>query len=560
MLAIAERVLSRSGDRIHSFMDGHAFIAFFDNGAYEPDRALIRSAGTVTCVSGDPLIVADNGLDNDPAASARVVAAALAAGAGDDVLERTKGSFSAASWNGQTRTLMLCADALALRPVYVYLDAERCVFATNLRTLRKLMGNSLDIDEQGLAEHLLIGQSLGGRTVHRGVRLLRPAELLTIGTSTVEERRYSDWSSIPRHDADENAICVALYKAFIQAIRRRSRRATEDAFLSGGLDSRCVVAGLMDIGRSVRTFGSSYENSADHVIGNMVARAFGTEHTAHLRDPYDYLVTATNHAVFASMEFPRGGDSKKGKGRFIWSGDGGSVGMGHVYLDEAKMALVAGPLSDEALCHLFGQLAGRGSRTIHPETNRRMRRLALAGLRSEFEQIQPAHKERRLFLFYLLNDQMRHLYLHYEEIDLHGVEFVTPFYDRDFLTIVVASPVGMFLRHHLYNLWVTRFKTQAASLPWQVYPGHEPGPHALPQGIVLQWRNDWYRGHTARRISARIVSQILRTADPRLWAFISRMPLRGLRLLNLIGIEWYNYELQHARRIFEAITGETIRR
>ena len=557
-LEIAKKVLSRAGDKLHAFDSRQTFIVFFDNGAFEPNRTFFRRGDSVACVSGDPLVVGETGIDNVPAQSAERVCAALIDDS-DDTLRRATGSFVAVSWDEKACALRLCADKLALRPLYVYTDEALCLFATNLRTLLHLAGRPLEIDEQGLAEQIYLGQSFGSHTAYKNVRVLRPGEVLTIGTSGESSRRYFDWNSIPEHAGEESAICGNLYDAFIRAIRRRSRDRVEDAFLSGGLDSRCVVAGLLDIGRSVRTFGSSYEGSADDVIGRMVAALFGTEHTAYLRDPYEFILGGINHALYASDHFSRMNDTATTRGRVIWAGDGGSVGMGHVYLDDAKIRLLAASLSDDTLRQIFGGFKKRGTRIFDAKTDRHLRQLALTGLRSEIETIVPKHKERRLFLFYLLNDQMRHLYHHYEEIDLHAIEFATPFFDSDFLSIIVAAPVWMFLRHRLYNTWLTWFRTPAASLPWQVYPGHEPGPHEMPKNIKGQWSDEWYQGRTARRIADRVAAQILSTGDPRVQSYISSAVIGALRLLNRLGVERYNYELWLAKKVYDAITGTPIR-
>jgi asparagine synthase (glutamine-hydrolysing) len=553
----AKGSLSRSNDHIRVFKDQDVFLAFYDNGAFQPNRTIFQTDNAIACVSGDPIIVGPDGVDNDAAASANAISKALISD-DDDILRRAVGSFAAASWDARTSTLKLCADKLALRPVYVYLDKENCLFATNLRTLRELTGRLLSVDEQGLAEFIYLGQSFDSRTVYEDVRVLRPAEVLAVTGDRQTSSRYFDWSAIAPRVADEGATCSLLYGTFIQAIRRRSHQPVEDAFLSGGLDSRCVVAGLIDTGRSVRTFDSSYRGSADDVIAKIVAAAFGTHHTGHFHEPRESLTGEFGRANYA-LYFPRQAVWREEAGRVIWSGDGGSLGLGHVYINESKIAAVAGPISEEGLAQLFRPLRRRGTRMLNAKTAARLRRMAADGVSRVLESIVPRNAERRLFLFYLLNDQSRHFYAHYENIDLHRVEFATPFFDTDFLSAIVASPMNMFLRHHLYNCWLHWFKTPAASLPWQAYPGHEPGPHPMPHGIRSQWQEEWYRGSPARHAARRVATQILSTEDRRVSQYISQSVLHGLRILSLVGLERWNYEVWMARRIFQAITGEAIR-
>ena len=454
-------------------------------------------------------------------------------------------------------SLKLCADKLALRPVYVFLDETLCVFSTNIRTLRSLIARPLDLDEQGLGELVFLGQPLGSRTIYRNVKVLRPAEILTITPTSATSERYFDWNHIQSQEFDEASACTLLYQGFILAIGRRSRHTLEDAFLSGGMDSRCVVAGLLDIGRDVRTFASSFPQSANDVISSMVAEAFGTAHTAHQSDPAERLKsTMVRWGIVARDHFPSGNGSAVG--RVIFGGHGGSVGMGHVYMDERTVQLATKPLTDAVLFELFPRLLKRGTRLFDRTTDERLRKLAAEGLKSELAGIEPERKERKLFNFYLLNDQARHSYEQFEDIDLSQIEIVNPFLDPDFLSIVVAAPVGMFLHHHLYNRWLTYFRAPAASLPWQVYPGHEPGPHTMPAGVVSQWSNEWYSGAQVRRLADKIAGQILDLTDVRVQQLFSRLSLLSLRSLNALGIERYNYELTLGRAVYEAITGEPI--
>ena len=557
-LELARAVLSRNPrDKIHFISEQSGFIGYFDNGAFQPGRTFHDDGTSVAWVSGDPLICADDGISNDPAESAARICAALASGAdANSVLARTKGCFVGVSWNRESRTLRFCADKLALRPLYIYSDPTISVFATNLRTLRALIGRPLEVDEQGLAEQIHLGQGLGARTVYRDVRVLRPGELLTIDPVTDHSAYYFDWNAIPSREAEESEICARLYEAFILAIRRRSRALVEDAFLSGGLDSRCVVGGLLDVGRKVRTFSGSYPGSANDAVSGMVAAAFGTQHTSHHRNPADRLKSSFIDWGFVAREsFPPQSESK-GWARAIWSGHGGSVGLGHVYMTEKKVALAQEDLSDEVLLELFPSLKKRRSRLINASRAERLRQLAVISVRSAFDGIAPRRGDRRLFLFYLFNDQMRHLYEYFEGIDLSGVELQLPFFDPDFLSIVMASPMNSFLNHHLYNHWLTCFQTPVASLPWQSYPGHEAGPHPMPAGVISQWSRDWYNGLDARRVTESVAEQILSSKDARLWAQVSRPTVRALRVLNQLGIERYNYELWFARGLHQALIGD----
>jgi len=553
LLEIAADTLSRERRHVvQKFCDQNAFMAYFSIGAYEQGRALSDDGVHVSCVAGDPLIVDHDESANEPAASVRLTRISLASPCG--ALANSAGVFSAVSWNKKTRTLRLCADKLAIRPVYVFVDSKICVYATNVRTLRELVSPALEIDERGLGELIYFGQCLHNRTVFANVRVLRPAELLTLTMTDERSVHYFDWNSVEPKYRDETQLTEQLYTKFIRAIQRRSRRKLETAFLSGGLDSRCVVAGLLDIGRKVRTISSSFPQSADDVISRLVASELGTQHTSHYRDPVERLEsTMVRWGLIVRDQLYK--SAPKGQACVVFGGHGGSVGLGHVYMEVKSTELALQPLSDEVICGIFPQLENRATRLLRAKRMRRLRELALDSIRRELGAIRPRRKERRLFLYYLLNDQMRHLYEHYEDIDLSAVEIENPFLDSDFLTEVVAAPVTIFLGHRLYNSWISSFKSPAATLAWQAYPGHERCPFPMPEGVKDQWGSHWYRGPRARNLAYRIAAQILQSDDTNVQKYFSSVALRGLEFLNAIGFEHYNYELFLARSLYQSMTG-----
>jgi hypothetical protein len=97
---------------------------------------------------------------------------------------------------------------------------------------------------------------------------------------------------------------------------------------------------------------------------------------------------------------------------------------------------------------------------------------------------------RRLYLFLLFNDQRRHLHLHFESIDQHGLELLTPFFDTQFLQAVAATPVRWGVLHRLYGDFFAQLPSFARQTPWQTYPGHRACPVQdadAQQGADYQW-------------------------------------------------------------------------
>ena len=113
--------------------------------------------------------------------------------------------------------------------------------------------------------------------------------------------------------------------------------------------------------------------------------------------------------------------------------------------------------------------------------------LPFEGILEELRALHAIDPGRSFYLFLMLNDQRRHMAEHFEHIDLHRIEFQLPFYDSEFLELMVSSPVDLCLEHGFYNQWLQDLPPSMVQVPWQAYPGHEPCPLPMPKGLRYQW-------------------------------------------------------------------------
>ncbi len=244
-------------------------------------------AAAHTVVAGDPLWQAT------PATS-EISDASLPA-----ALACARGQFCLAHIDDAQRALHLATDALAIRPLYYGQDHGVLYFATSLRALRALcpeLGRVADLT--GQIERVALGFTLGRRTPYAQIRVLAPGEHLrcavvptspkgsigTTGTTNPHIQTHALLDSatpLPAGAIDEatlDTLSEALHARFVEAVRLRAAGLLRVAYLSGGLDSRCVSAALVEPGFIVHTLNYAPAGSADQVLGAQAARALGTEH------------------------------------------------------------------------------------------------------------------------------------------------------------------------------------------------------------------------------------------------------------------------------------------
>jgi len=205
---------------------------------------------------------------------------------GDAFVHRLNGMFGFALWDASRRRLIVARDRLGIKPLYVYRDSRRVVFASEAKALLALPGVKAEIDPMALCGYLQLGYVTAPQSMFRGIRKLPPATLLVIEGDRVEERRY--WRIPAEIDRETPA------DQWKERIRARLDEAVRmqmvsdvpiGAFLSGGIDSSTVV-GLMAAHseQPIRTYAIGFKGAtaADYYnelpFARRVAELFRTEH------------------------------------------------------------------------------------------------------------------------------------------------------------------------------------------------------------------------------------------------------------------------------------------
>lgn len=482
-------LISRNpADEVKTFMDHRSFFAKVDIGAFDAAGSFVDPGGALSLLAGEPLM--RGGQSNRLEDLNAIHKAALASDW--RVLREAEGTFSLVHYLPQTATLSLVADKLGIRPLYFWLDDQQVVFATALRVLEGLSFVPKKMDLRAITEVVALGSPLGDRTPYAGIRLIQPAEVLQISASETSRTFYWRWDEI-KVSTDSETECLAnVYEQFQAATKRRlkSDRSTS-AYLSGGLDSRCVVAALCD--RNVRTHTVNFARpgTQDYLFGNEFAQRIGSIHQSIPkkrgdREPdYSALMSAALRAVdqndFAA-EHPR----------LVWSGEGGSVLLGHVHLNDSIIeSMRAGKIDSAIETFVEREQVDVPLKLFRPRVLESVRDVVVQGIREELACTHADDPGRNFYLFLMRNDQRRKLTNHFENIDIHRLEFQLPFFDGEFVAAVLATPLDWCLRHAFYLKWLRLFPGPVSRVPWQAYPGHEPCPLPAPADLAYQWDDEY---------------------------------------------------------------------
>ncbi len=158
-------------------------------------------------------------------------------------LPRIYGSFALALYRPDQRRLLLARDPAGQCSLFVHRGPRLIAFATRLRALLALPEVPRHLDEQALADQLIMDRCRPHRTVYRAIDRVLPGHAMQL---TPDTQRTERWWSLPEagslrlgSDADvEAAAAEVLDRAVGDAMRTRGPVA---ACLTGGLDSGSVV-------------------------------------------------------------------------------------------------------------------------------------------------------------------------------------------------------------------------------------------------------------------------------------------------------------------------------
>lgn len=207
---------------------------------------------------------------------------------GDRAIDQLDGMFAIAIWDAPRRRLLLARDRAGKKPLFVWQDATRVVFGSEVKAIAANPHVTLEIDDSALPYYFLYGYVPHPQTFYRGVTHVEPGTVVTFDDGRRTDRRYWQLTFPDAHSqrrAHDHAAAVARVRELMTAAveKRLVSDVPLGAFLSGGIDS-AIVVGLMSrlVSEPIRTFSIGFEGDPDFdesAEAAATAKHFGTRHT-----------------------------------------------------------------------------------------------------------------------------------------------------------------------------------------------------------------------------------------------------------------------------------------
>jgi len=254
---------------------------------------------------------------------------------GEAMLPYLDGMFVFAVYDREEKKIFIARDRAGKKPLYVYNDGKKIVFASELNCLKGLL--PLQMETGNIYHYLRFGSFYKQLTPYQQVRELGAGSCATINCSTLEYKEKKWWDigkfyqQKHRYTFDEAMTKVDGY--LHQAVKRRVESSDLEvgSFLSGGIDSGLVTAIASEYNNKLKTFTVSFAGEYDEApLARLVAEKYATHHTQihisfdHLKDDVEKILSNYGEPFFDSSAIPSYYVSKEARKHLtvILNGDG----------------------------------------------------------------------------------------------------------------------------------------------------------------------------------------------------------------------------------------------
>ena len=205
---------------------------------------------------------------------------------GKKILTKLNGFFAFAIYDTKEKTLFFARDRLGIKPLYYSLSNGVFIFCSEIKPMLKTKLVSRDADHLGINQYLSLQSSYFPNTIIKNIQMLEPGSFGILNHENLKVQTTKYWEM----KIHSNYISNISKKVVVDNVRNKVLKAIElrqvsdvkvGAFLSGGIDSSIIVAGMKQLGiKDINTF-SLVHNDSDYdesKYSDLIAKQNNTNH------------------------------------------------------------------------------------------------------------------------------------------------------------------------------------------------------------------------------------------------------------------------------------------
>jgi asparagine synthase (glutamine-hydrolysing) len=214
---------------------------------------------------------------------------------GLDFLDKLRGSFAFALWDGENTRLLVATDPFGIRPAVYSHKPGRFVAASRIRQILLDDNVSREIDPEAIYHYLFFQAICSPVSVYKDVRKLEPGKALFLANGALQSHTHYDIVYQPDYSKGESHWIDTIPGEIERAVKiyvPLSPIKKTGCFLSGGTDSSSVAGFYTKLtGTPAKTFSIGFDepgyNELDYA--HTASRHFGTDQNDYYVTPKDVL-------------------------------------------------------------------------------------------------------------------------------------------------------------------------------------------------------------------------------------------------------------------------------
>ena len=207
-------------------------------------------------------------------------------------LEHLRGMFAFVIWDKKEKTLFGARDRFGIKPFHYYLDDEKFVWGSEIKSLLVSENINKEISLEALDYYFAYGYSQRGQTIYKEIKKLEPAHYFVFNPNAGEKlviKPYWEINFEPDYSKTEEYWKERIYNTLNESVKMRMISDVPlGAFLSGGIDSSTIVALMaLNSDRPVKTFSIGFKEKKYNELeyARAVAEKYNTEHHEFIVEP-----------------------------------------------------------------------------------------------------------------------------------------------------------------------------------------------------------------------------------------------------------------------------------
>lgn len=202
-------------------------------------------------------------------------------------LRNIDGTYTAVIWDKDNKKIHLISDRYSSQLLFWTLTNGLFIWGTELKIFPVHPEFSVNIDRESAEEFISLGIMVGDNTLFKNVTRLPAATVISfdVDSAAVSTQRYWWWDQVPSLGSgiSPEDLCEELGNRFIKSVADRVHGDCEiQLSLSGGVDSRAILAALPNTDKPVYLYTFGRKESEDVKVASKYARIKGLPH--NIRD------------------------------------------------------------------------------------------------------------------------------------------------------------------------------------------------------------------------------------------------------------------------------------